>query len=60
MAFPDKPLELSEQVLESVKVGQQAAIGAARKFVDTVARCPQVCGRQQGTIVPGEELRCSW
>lgn len=36
MAIADKPTELSEQVLESVKTGQQAAVDAVRKFVDTV------------------------
>ena len=36
MAIADKPTEVSEQVLESVKSGQQAAIEAVRKFVDTV------------------------
>ena len=36
MAIADKPTEVSEQVLESVKTGQQAAIEAVRKFVDIV------------------------
>ena len=36
MAIADKPAELSEQVIESVKEGQQAALEAVRRFVDTV------------------------
>ena len=36
MAIADKPTGLSEQVLESVKAGEQAAIEAVRKFVDAV------------------------
>ena len=36
MPLADKPTELSEQVLESVKTGQLAAIEAVRKFVATV------------------------
>ena len=36
MVIADKPTELSEQVLESVKTGQQAAVEAVRKFVGTV------------------------
>ena len=36
MAIADKPTELSEQVLDSVEAGQQAALEAVRKFVDTV------------------------
>ena len=36
MPIADKPTELSEQVLESVKSGQQAALEAVRKFAETV------------------------
>lgn len=36
MAIADKPTELSEQVLESVKKSQQGALDAVRAFVDTV------------------------
>lgn len=36
MAIVDKPTEMSEQVLEAVKRGQQGALEAVRTFVDTV------------------------
>ena len=36
MPIADKPTELSEQVLESVRNGQQAALEAVRKFGETV------------------------
>jgi len=36
MAFPGKAVELYDWVPESVKIRQQAAIGAVRRFVDTV------------------------
>ncbi|HLZ36379.1 MAG TPA: hypothetical protein VKP64_01180 [Mycobacteriales bacterium] len=36
MAIVDKSTELSEQVLESLKNGQQAALEAVRRFVETV------------------------
>ncbi len=36
MPIVDRPTELSEEVLEEVKAGQQAAIEAVRKFVATV------------------------
>jgi hypothetical protein len=36
MPIADKPTELSEQVLDSMKNGQQAALEAVRKFADTV------------------------
>ena len=36
MAIADRPTELSEELLEEVKQGQQAAIEAVRKFTDTV------------------------
>lgn len=36
MTIADRPTELSEDVLEEVKAGQQAAIEAVRKFVDAV------------------------
>ncbi len=38
MPIVEKTAELSEDVLESVKAGQQHAIAAVRKFVDTVER----------------------
>ena len=36
MTIADKPTELAEQMLESLKTGGQEAIEALRKFVDTV------------------------
>src|SRR5512135_1943135 len=36
MPIADRPTELSEQVLESVGNGQQAALEAVRKFAETV------------------------
>ena len=36
MAIADKPTELAEQVLESLKTGGQEAIEALKRFVDTV------------------------
>ena len=48
MPSADKPIELSEQVLESVKTGQEAAIEAVRKFVDTVDKAMP----SQGTARP--------
>lgn len=36
MAFADRPVELSEQVLEEIKEGQEAAIKAVRSFTETV------------------------
>jgi len=36
MPIADKPTEMSEQVLEAVKRGQQGALDAVRTFVDTV------------------------
>jgi hypothetical protein len=36
MAKIDRPMELSDEVLEEIKEGQQAAIEAVRKFADTV------------------------
>ena len=36
MAIANKPTELTEQVLESVRTGEQAALDAVRKFIDTV------------------------
>jgi hypothetical protein len=36
MAIVDKPTELSEQMLEAVKKGQQGALEAVRTFVDTI------------------------
>ncbi len=58
MPFPDKPVELSEQVLESVKTGQQGAIEAVRKFVATVeALVPlQATSQRQGVIDSALEM----
>ena len=36
MAAADRPIELSEQVLEEIKEGQEAAIKAVRSFTETV------------------------
>jgi hypothetical protein len=38
MPIVDQTTELSEEVLESVKTGQQHAIAAVRTFVDTVEK----------------------
>ncbi len=38
MPILEKTTELSEEVLESVKAGQEHAIAAVRKFVDSVER----------------------
>jgi hypothetical protein len=38
MPIVDKTAELSEEVLDSVKTGQQHAIAAVRTFVDTVEK----------------------
>lgn len=58
MAFADKPVELSEQVLESVKTGQQAAIEAVRKFVATVEELVPLQGtsQRQGVIDSALEM----
>ncbi len=36
MGLADKSVELSEEVLEEIKDGQEAAIGAVRSFVGSV------------------------
>lgn len=36
MAIADKPVELTDKVLESLRDGEQAALAAVRKFVDTL------------------------
>jgi hypothetical protein len=36
MAQADKPVQLSEEVLEEIKEGQEAAIGAVRGFVSSL------------------------
>ena len=36
MAIADKPIELSEQVLQSLRDGEKAALEAVRKFVETL------------------------
>jgi hypothetical protein len=60
MAFPDKPVELSEEVLESVKTGQEAAIEAVRKFVNTVDKAMPLQGEgaseRQGVIDSALEM----
>jgi len=38
MPIVDKTTELSEELLDSVKTGQQHAIAAVRTFVDTVEK----------------------
>ncbi|MGO9788656.1 MAG: hypothetical protein ACLP8S_03740 [Solirubrobacteraceae bacterium] len=38
MAFPGKSVELPEQVLGSVKLGQRAVIGEIGRFVDVFAQ----------------------
>lgn len=45
MSIVDRSTELSEEVLEEVKAGQQAAIEAVRKFTDAVDK----------TLAKGEE-----
>ena len=51
---PASPLELPEQALELMEIGQQAAIAAARKFIDTVDRATPLQGEgasaRQGVI----------
>jgi hypothetical protein len=36
MTIADRPVELSEEVLEEIKAGQEAAIEAVRKFTQSV------------------------
>ena len=36
MALKDRSVEMSEQVLEEIKEGQEAAIEAVRSFTETV------------------------
>ncbi len=36
MALADRPTELSEEALDEIKAGQQAAIEAVRNFVESV------------------------
>ena len=60
MAIANKPTELSEQVIESVKEGQQAALEAVRRFVDTVDQTLPLGGdepsRRQQVIDSGLEM----
>lgn len=42
----DRPIELSEQVLESVEHGQRTAIEAVRKFVETVDKTLPLHGEE--------------
>lgn len=51
---PPRAAELSDEVLESVKSRQQAAIEAVRKFVDTVdVALPEAVHPLRKTIVDG-------
>jgi hypothetical protein len=54
MPIADKPTELSEQVLESVKSGQQAALEAVRKFAETVDKSLPLHG--EGPSKPQEVI----
>lgn len=60
MAIADKPTQRSEQVLVSVKAGEQAAIEAVRKFVDAVDQALPRLGaapsRRQKVIDSGLEM----
>ena len=60
MPVADKPTELSEQVLESIKSGQQAAIEAVRKFAETVDKSlpphGQGSSKRQEVIDAGFEM----
>ena len=60
MTIADKPTELAEQVLESLKAGGQEAIEALKKFVDTVdkamARLDEAPARRQQVIDSGLEM----
>ena len=46
MPIADRPTELSEQVLESVKSGQQTALDAVRKFADNVNKTLPLGGEE--------------
>lgn len=48
MAIADRPMELSEEVLEEIKAGQEAAIEAVRKFAQSVDKT------LEGTESPSE------
>ncbi len=49
-----RAVDLSDEVLESVKSGQQAAIEAVRKFVDTVDKAlPEAVHPLRKTVVDG-------
>jgi len=60
MAIVDKPTELTEQVLDSVKTGEQAVLDAVRKFVDSVDQVLPHLGeppsRRQKVIDSGLEM----
>lgn len=44
MAISDRPVELTDNVLEAVKNGQQSAIEAVRKFVDKLDQSVPLSG----------------
>ncbi|KDE98317.1 hypothetical protein Y900_005005 [Mycolicibacterium aromaticivorans JS19b1 = JCM 16368] len=49
-----RAVDLSDEVLDSVKTGQQAAIAAIRKFVDTVDKAlPEAVHPLRETLVDG-------
>ena len=60
MTIADKPTELTEQVLESVRTGEQAVIEAVRKFADSVDQALPHLGeapsRRQKVIDSGLEM----
>ena len=60
MAIADKPTELTEQVLASVKTGEQAVLEAVRKFVESVDQALPHLGeppsRRQKVIDSGLEM----
>ena len=51
MPIADKPTELSEQVLESVRSGQQAALEAVRKFAETVDKLLPLHGEERSKVI---------
>jgi hypothetical protein len=46
MPIADKPTELSEQVLEAIKSGEQAVLEAVRKFAEAVDRALPLHGEE--------------
>ena len=57
MAIANKPTELTEQVLESVKAGEQAALDAVRKFIDTVDQALPRLGAAPFLAAAGDRFR---